>query len=944
VLRVVLSEVRNRRGRALALLLGILVATTSFTVLTGESQSQRLDVRGTVARSFRGDYDILVRPRGARDPLERRTQALRPNFLSDTFGGISTAQWRRIQRLPGVQVAAPLANVGYLLPTMWLPVRLDRAAIGHGRQLLRARVRWRSEDGLTQVADPGAQYAYVTPHRLLGEPFRGPGGIYRRESMREVVPGRAQPLAVCNSSWDANPAPSVIDGPFTAIDRSKFGCYSRASHTGRFWPDPRERGRTPVIEVPWVFPLLLTAVDPRTEAQLTGLNRTLTAGRYLRGTDRAHLVRVNHGADQYSQRVLPVLAASRTYEDERAELAIERLPPTSVDRWIRPFHFVAASGDFFAPIRFLIRQPDGPVVQRATISARGAYRVLLRALTGAPYAAPDTAAVWRTAPIGFRSQRGSLHPVVQPTAIDSWKDGTISDGLQWSYVSPSARDRAFRQVRSYHAHVYPLTPPRGFDPAVSAVGTFDPDRMGGAPEAGAPGLRTIQPSLLTARDAAATRRLHGRPLRANGHLGGYLAQPPALITSLRAAQAFSGDLFPEFSARRPISAVRVRVAGVTGIDALSRERIRQAASRIATATGLDVDIMAGASGAPTAIDLPAGRYGRPALALSETWVRKGVATRILSATDRKSLVLFALILVVCALFVANAASAAVRARRTELGILSSLGWSAGRLFGVVLLEVGGIGLCAGLLGSLLALPLAALVGVSASLPRAALAVAAATVLALLAGLAPAARAARSSPVAAVRPIVLETRRAWRPRGLGQLAMVNLIRTPGRTLLGSLSLAIGVCALTLLLAATVAFHDVLVGTLLGDAVSVQVRGSDYVAVASTVVLGLAAVADVLFLNLRERASEFATLSATGWDDRALGRLVALEGAWLGALGAFAGAAIGLVAAAAFAGALPAGLVLTALGAATAGTALASLTGLLSALWLRHAPLAPLLAGE
>ena len=352
----------------------------------------------------------------------------------------------------------------------------------------------------------------------------------------------------------------------------------------------------------------------------------------------------------------------------------------------------------------------------------------------------------------------------------------------------------------------------------------------------------------------------------------------------------------------------MRVAGVTGIDALSRERIRQAAQRIATATRLDVDITAGASGAPTAVDLPAGPLGRPRLALTETWVRPGVAARVLSAVDRKSLLLFALILVVCALFVTNAASAAVRARRGELGVLACLGWSTGRLFAVVLAEVALVGFAAGVLGGLLALPLAALVGVDASPARAALAVPAATGLALLAGLVPAARAARAQPIAAVRPAVLEVRRAWRPRGLGGLALVNLVRTPGRSALGALSLAIGVCALTLLLAATIAFNDVLVGTLLGDAVAVQVRGTDYVAVVTTILLGVAAVADVLFLGLRERAGELATLEAGGWDDRALGRLVAFEGLWIGAAGAVAGAAAGLAGAAAFAGALPGALVL------------------------------------
>jgi ABC-type antimicrobial peptide transport system permease subunit len=138
--------------------------------------------------------------------------------------------------------------------------------------------------------------------------------------------------------------------------------------------------------------------------------------------------------------------------------------------------------------------------------------------------------------------------------------------------------------------------------------------------------------------------------------------------------------------------------------------------------------------------------------------------------------------------------------------------------------------------------------------------------------------------------------------------------------------------------------VLVGTLLGDAVAIRVRGTDYVAVIATILLGVAAVADVLFLGLRERAAEFATLEAAGWDDRVLGRLVVLEGLWIGALGALAGAAAGLAAAALFAGSLPTELVLTSLAAAVAGTVLAGGAALIPAVWLRRTPTVPLLAGE
>jgi hypothetical protein len=909
MLRVVAGELLHRRGRTLALLAGILVATTAFTVLTATSRTQRLEARGTVAERFRGSHDVLVRPRGSRTAEERRTAQVQPNFLSGIFGGITVAQWRRIQRLPGVEVAAPVANLGYLLPAAKVRIDVARAAGRHGRALLRARVAWVSDRGLTRVPD-AAQYAYVTDHRLR-KAVGGPGDdddLYRRYALREDVPGRRRPAPVCNDLGAANPAQAVLDGPFEPIYRSRFGCFSRRG-MGQ-WQFPPLRRTRPHVVLRWAFPLLLTAIDPESEARLTGLDRTVASGRYLRPADRAYV--------DGRRRFLPVLAASRTYVDEQAEIAVERLGDRAASRWARPFP-MTDGGDYFAATRYLLRLPHGPVVQRARVDADQAYQTLLRQLRGSDFEVQEVPAVWRIGP--------THGAATQPVDDTVWQDNA-GGNLTWAYAPPTARDTRFRELTRTAGYTDALTTAQTTIPLLRAVGTFDPG----------------EPPLLEPRDAATAERLGGQPLLPNGNLGGYLAQPPALLTTMRAARAFAPPTYPELDWRNAISAVRVRVAGVKGIDALSRERIRQAAERIAASTGLDVDITAGASGAPAPLDLAAGRFGRPRLALTEVWDRKGVAARVLSAIDRKSVLLFALILVVCALFVANATSAAVRARRRELGVLSALGWSTWRLFAVVLLEVGAVGLAAGVLGGLAALPLAALVGVDASPARAALAVPAAVGLALLAGLVPAARAARADPAAAIRPPVLEARRTFRPRTLGALAPLNLLRTPGRTALGALSLAIGVCALTLLLAATVAFDDVLVGTLLGDAVAVRVRGTDYVAVVATVLLGVAAVVDVLFIGVRERAAELATLSATGWDDRALGRLVALEGAWIGALGAAAGAAAGLLGAALFAHALPAELLVTTLAAAAAGTGLAAGAALLPAAGLRGTATAVLLAED
>ncbi len=424
-----------------------------------------------------------------------------------------------------------------------------------------------------------------------------------------------------------------------------------------------------------------------------------------------------------------------------------------------------------------------------------------------------------------------------------------------------------------------------------------------------------------------------------------MSQPVQLITSLAMLPAlersgvFSGD------AGDPISVIRVRVAGVTGPDPVSLERIREVAQQIAVRTGLDVDIVAGSSPDPVRIDLPAGRFGRPALALSENWVKLGVAVAILTAVDRKSAVLFALILVVCVLFVANSATVAVVRRRRELGLLACVGWTRPRLFAAVLGELAGIGLTAGLLSAAAAVPLSAALGLPAGAGRALLAVPVAVAVAVAAGALPAWLAARAEPVTLTRPPVAAVRRGHRVRGITGLAVVNLARTPGRNLVGALTLAAGVAGLTVLVSVTLAFRGVVVGSLLGNAVAVQVRGADYAAVAAMVLLGLLAVADLGFVSITERAAELATIRSFGWRESALGRLMITEGAMVGAAGSLAGAALGLAAAAAFAGQLPATLYLAAAAAAGAGMVVTAGAALAPA-WLlrRRMPVAQVIAQE
>jgi len=629
--------------------------------------------------------------------------------------------------------------------------------------------------------------------------------------------------------------------------------------------------------------------------------------------------------------LFPVLAAADSGIGEQATTQVEELPAPPAS----PVLDVATkTKDATAP---------GRPVLGSTITAGQAYQNLLTSLggPGRKDIFNGLSAYWSVGPVSYRrGSTGDLVPAAVRNPVSVW------DADSEFQVPPM--DNADTQYRTLRQHaLVPDFRTKVTDlPLPVLTGTFSQGKIAVFDPLSRVPLGPYQPAAAAPAGQASRKALGGGDLLPDLNMGGLVTQPVQLITTLAALPTLENNDYTGGAqlTRTPISVIRVRVAGVTGPDQASLNRIKTVAEQIELRTRLTVDIVAGSSPAPTAIAVPADTFGTPPLLLSEGWVKKGVAISILNAVDRSSVTLFVLILVVCALFVANSATAAVRGRRQELGVLAALGWTRTRLFATVLGEVALTGLTAGILGALLSPPLAAALGLHASPARAALAIPVAMALAVLAGAVPAWLAARADPVAAVRPPVLAVRRARQPSGITGLAAVNVLRTPGRTLVGALSLAVGVTALTLLIAVTLAFRGAVVGTLLGDVVTVQVCGVDYIAVTATVILGVLAVADALLISITERAPELATLRAFGWPERTLRRLVITEGALTGIVGSVSGAALGLAGAALFARQLPPLLFAAAATAAAGGVLVTCAAALLPAHLLRRLPAAQLLAQE
>jgi putative ABC transport system permease protein len=912
MLKFVISQIRRTPGRTFALAFGVLASSVAFVLLVGSARSGELKVAGSVRSNFRPAYDVLVRPAGSATQLERSQGLVRDNYLSGIYGGITLGQWHKIERLPGVAVAAPIANVGYIDSFDKLSISLDPYLKDAPTQIFRIRSSYATPDGSRYPST--TSYVYVTRNGI----FQNDQGAIANGSVGQLDHGRL--IRPCSGF---TPATSGSSSSFSAFEGRPFAaelfpyitCYSTRS--GR----PEVLGGYPSRYVKQIqttlsaaIPLLVAAIDPTQEAKLVGLDHTVVAGRYLRADEEPTIRRYLNTFSHQSEgiRYIPVLAASQTYVGETLETQIDRLRvPAHLDVAAAlaagsckialqpcPKEDVSAppAGDSYRSGLEFVRSLAATTVDHRSIRFSRLYQALLTNSVVSQKDALTSVAYWGVSDVRYRRRPdGTLVPQTTTNPLSAYGSMFGSAGWPWDN-----KDVQFRRLSERQAdNAFDNTTHVLNSPSLHIVGRFDPSKLPGFSPLSKVPLETYYPPLLTAADAASERVLQGRPLSPSQNLGDYIQQPPLLLTTIASLPALLKSQYwhgvPVRERRAPISAIRVRVAGVTGADARSVARIDSVALRIHQLTGLQVDITAGSSPHPLTVALPAGKFGRPALKLTEGWSKKGVSLAFLHGVDRKRLTLFALIPLLCCLFLGNGVFAAARSRRSEIGTLLTLGWSRGTIFRLLLGEIFLVGLAAGVVGLAVVVVLDLLLGLHTSAVAIALVLPSAVALALISGSLPALRASAGTPLDALRPPVAEGNRGSRVHSLLGMAFLNLRRIPGRAALGAVGLSVGACAITVLVAVQRAFDGVLAGTVLGDAISVQIRGLDYLAAALVVGLAALSVADVLYLNLRDRQAELVTLRTLGWRQRHLAHVVVAEAVMLGfagsTLGALAGAALG-----------------------------------------------------
>jgi putative ABC transport system permease protein len=883
MVRLVWRGVRFARGRAVALAAGMLVAAVAFSLLTASVEVNAANVKGAVSANWRGEYDLLVLPRGSvqTDPDKHLVQV---NYLSTATSGITVGQYATIAHLPGVQVAAPLEIVGYVLETVDIPVVLSPAAVGRsGSRVLLITSRYTADQGLSAYPPYNDGYVYITTDRVNASQ-----SVINQEKGSVTGPIEHLPdgknVIICPNTLP--PSPVAQPSPFLrTIGLLNGSCFSRAGGT----PGPVEG------YVAWSFPVLVAGIDPRAEDELTGLRQAVTSGRYL---GEGEGTKPSKGGLVVT--TVPVIGSTTSFDGDTDHVTVSLLPPAAAA--------VARSGASQAAIvRALGSEPASPVMQD-TISSTAAWQDLLAQLANASGSTitQQLGQYWLAGPVTYRpGPDGRFDPVPVSSPVSVWTAGLDVNGNYYVQAPPAAADTGFRKLTEFEetAGGGRVNGAIGLL-SLQVVGEFDPERLPGFSGSG-PGspLASYRAPLLTGADAASQAALGNRSLEPDGNMAGYAQQPPLLYTTLAGATAIENiadEYLPPGQAGNdpqivaPIGSIRVRVSGLRGTVQEKLHKIGVIGEDIERATGLQVIVTAGSSPYAVTIGLPAGKFGRPALQLTEDWTQTGVALLVLRQADRESLALLVLILVVCALFLSSAALAGVRGRRTEIGVLRAVGWGRLQVFTVMLGEVVTLGVTAGLAGVGVSALLITGLGLHMPLWRALLVLPVAVFLAVVAGLTPSWVAARMPPAEALMPPARAPRRSGHPiRTVTGLALTGVARVPGRSALAAAGLGVGVAGLTVLLAAHVSFATSIGDSELAGLVNGSTRGTDLVSVLLTIVLSAAGIADVTYLNLRERAGELAALMASGWGRRQLGRLLATEALVTSLAGAVAGGVAGLI---------------------------------------------------
>jgi putative ABC transport system permease protein len=113
MIRIAWKRIHHRKWTSITILIAFISIYTLVPFGLKQSKTATTTVHESIEQYGRGSYDLLVRPPSSRTKIEQELGMVEENYIGDSKGGISIAEWKKIKEDPDIEVAAPVASLGY---------------------------------------------------------------------------------------------------------------------------------------------------------------------------------------------------------------------------------------------------------------------------------------------------------------------------------------------------------------------------------------------------------------------------------------------------------------------------------------------------------------------------------------------------------------------------------------------------------------------------------------------------------------------------------------------------------------------------------------------------------------------------------------------------------------------------------------------------------------
>ncbi|MDT9027519.1 ABC transporter permease [Rossellomorea yichunensis] len=624
--------------------------------------------------------------------------------------------------------------------------------------------------------------------------------------------------------------------------------------------------------------LLLAGIDPEQEAKLTGLDASLlTKGknRYFEEQDipgvRVREADTELKIPKQQHTSIPVLLSSQYYAKYSESWSIEELELNKKLDSIKPL--LKTKGLTY------LDQFDGKEISTFSIYSNDLYQLLIKQLTqqsinpkfivnGKPPTVEFTRAL-RFSPNGLNYEhlnnpfpdRWEYSYDIQPINNADGPHYDIPDGYRKLEPINDWSDSSFYDLKHY------------IDPEF--IGVYDPSRLNVAknPLTELPMETYRPPTAELVVDETDKPVNPPRMISPSGSPAGFLQEPPSLLTTIDAAEEILGN--------KPISAIRIKVKGVSTFNEESQEILKSVISQIEKKTGLEADITLGSSPQPTLLHVPQSGNQQEIGWIEMPWIKLGTSTTIFKETKLGFSGIILVVLIVAIIYVLATNLVSFLARRREFAVLLALGWKISTIYRLIILE-------ALLIGGIVATISLTVSGYfisqngNISLNKVIILALSGLIIYLLGSIAPLLMVRKVTPYETIKIgeyqqikyKLLKSPTIW------SMAVNHMFGKLGRNSLSILAMVFPTTLLAVFIFITFRLKGVLYTTWLGQYTAMEVGSAHYIAMGTALLISILTTAELMWQNVVERKSEISILKSLGWRNNAVRKIILFEAIFAG----------------------------------------------------------------